>query len=106
MKPPTVFDVISILRIVAWEHPDDPGLRRQMEEAIAIMRVKLPTYRRIIKRYQEVMDILQSSASKLGFLVAGPGDGYRTAMVATQKNSPKTYELKNFHRFRRSKKND
>lgn len=52
MKPPTVFDAISLLQEAAWEHPQDPRLKQQIEEAIVILRLQLPSYQRIFHRYQ------------------------------------------------------
>lgn len=54
-KFPTVLDAISILREVSWRYADDPNLRRQMEEAIAILRLQLPSYQRIIKGHRKAM---------------------------------------------------
>jgi len=51
-KIPTVFDAISLLREAAFEHPHDPRLKQQMEEAIVILRLQLPSYQRIFRRYQ------------------------------------------------------
>jgi Ni/Co efflux regulator RcnB len=52
MRQPTVFDAIALLREAAWEHPQDHKLKQQMEEAIVILRLQLPSYRRIFRRYQ------------------------------------------------------
>lgn len=52
MPQPTVVDAIAILRAATWEHPNDPRLKQQMEEAIVILRLQLPSYQRIFRRYQ------------------------------------------------------
>jgi len=51
-KLPSVFDAIALLREAAWERPHDPRLKQQMEEAIVILRLQLPSYQRIFRRYQ------------------------------------------------------
>lgn len=51
-KFPTVFDAIALLREAVFEHPHDPRLKQQMEEAIVILRLQLPSYQRMLRRYQ------------------------------------------------------
>lgn len=53
MQKPTVFDAIALLRSAAWEHPNDPRLKQQLEEAIVILRLQLPSYQRMFRHYQK-----------------------------------------------------